>query len=277
MQPEFIQMQSEISHPASLVAARGSMPFSYYLRYLRILPRAIWFTAEHPLFFLRLLITRAAYTATRRFVGDTLIAPCGERIFNAMTLINYWATAVTREHGCWWHSIVRETVQPHIIDVGANVGMFGGSMRRLNPTAIIHSIEPQTELTSYLQKRSNTVHSCAAGSGQSKIELQLGDNWTAATLNDSNSYSNGSRIVPVETLDSIWDALGQPPVTVLKIDVDGAEMAVLNGARRMMRSVKVLVLEVNDQSVFNILPGGRTVNRHDYVWCQEPNGKPIFS
>jgi len=62
-------------------------------------------------------------------------------------------------------------------------------------------------------------------------------------------------LVPAVTLD--WVAESQPPPTVIKIDVDGAEHRVLLGARALLRSQRprllVEVYERNEDAVGALL------------------------
>jgi hypothetical protein len=47
---------------------------------------------------------------------------------------------------------------------------------------------------------------------------------------------------PVTTLDALWDRCGVPPVQVVKIDVEGYELEVLRGGRRLLTDARPDVL-----------------------------------
>lgn len=60
-----------------------------------------------------------------------------------------------------------------------------------------------------------------------------------------NDYGLGSRVVPTTDLDSALDAIGisNRRVTILKIDVEGYEPAVIAGARQTLAWTDVVILE----------------------------------
>lgn len=54
-----------------------------------------------------------------------------------------------------------------------------------------------------------------------------------------------SRTVPMYTLDSIWEAHEAKGPAILKIDVQGGEMAVLKGAQQCLENFELILLEVS--------------------------------
>ncbi len=63
-------------------------------------------------------------------------------------------------------------------------------------------------------------------------------------LADTTRATGGTEAirVPMTTLDTEWQALGSPMVSVIKIDVEGAEMQVLNGASHCLEQTRPCVL-----------------------------------
>jgi FkbM family methyltransferase len=56
--------------------------------------------------------------------------------------------------------------------------------------------------------------------------------------------------VPARTLDEVWREAGSPAVSFAKIDTEGGELAVLEGADELLRSQRpTLLVEARDQRV----------------------------
>src|SRR5262249_34958967 len=53
-----------------------------------------------------------------------------------------------------------------------------------------------------------------------------------------------STVVTVEmtTIDAEWRALGKPPVSCIKLDVEGAELTALSGARELIAAGRPLII-----------------------------------
>jgi FkbM family methyltransferase len=88
------------------------------------------------------------------------------------------------------------------------------------------------------------VLECAAGSSDGAIELALADDPSICTT----ATRPGATTVSVRCvrLDDVWKKAGTPHVSVVKVDAEGAESAVLAGARTLLAVCRpTLVLEAN--------------------------------
>jgi FkbM family methyltransferase len=135
----------------------------------------------------------------------------------------------------------------HVIDVGANYGVFLDAMRRLAPVGRAIACEPIPDLAAALAARcpseAVTVHNCAISDEAGEATFfwvpsapaVSGLRMTAHGQPDVEELS-----VRVERLDDLVPSDFEP--RVLKIDVEGAELGVLRGARELLRRSRPLVI-----------------------------------
>jgi FkbM family methyltransferase len=147
--------------------------------------------------------------------------------------------------------MVRELVRPGDVvwDVGANVGLFSFSAAALaGPDGFVLAIEPDVWLAHLLTRSSQGIHReapqaapvavlCAAASEASRIgQLQIAQRARAANylLEATGGYRYQQPTVTV-SLDFLLDYFPAP--SVLKIDVETAEVEVLRGAPRLLSTI----------------------------------------
>ena len=136
-------------------------------------------------------------------------------------------------------------------DVGANVGLFTVPLAlKSGPTGKVVAFEPYQANVARLQEHlalnrlSNVeVLALAAGAFDGTAELQIGKDSARPTTAVTRQENHDPRIkVECRRLDTVWDATGRPPIAALKIDVEGAEVAVLLGATRLITTCHPLIL-----------------------------------
>ena len=129
------------------------------------------------------------------------------------------------------------------IDVGANLGSVTLHMAsRVGDGGRVIAFEPQPKLCEYLRATLNKnelpqVELMQMGLGAEKDTLQLTvphDNAGAATLTASIKNAKERFDVPVDRMDTVAQTLGLGPIALVKIDVEGFESKVLQGAETLL-------------------------------------------
>jgi FkbM family methyltransferase len=144
-----------------------------------------------------------------------------------------------------------------VLDVGANVGQFAKYLRNIGYRDQIVSFEPVT--ATYEELLSNSEHDplwSARRLGLSNVAGPKKINVTKVTefsslvpqLSAATELTKGAEIVGTETieivrLDDIFEEFGSRRV-LLKIDTQGSEQAVIEGASNSLKSILGVQLEL---------------------------------
>ena len=140
-----------------------------------------------------------------------------------------------------------------VIDVGANVGQWADRAAAAFPAARFHLIEPQAgcqpALARFRAPRFQ-VHPTAVTSGDVRAVRFIGGGQdrasTGAFISPTDSPSDDAAVYPATTLDALLSReIRRDDRVLLKLDVEGHETAVLQGARSLLRMAEVLLCEVN--------------------------------
>jgi FkbM family methyltransferase len=143
------------------------------------------------------------------------------------------------------------------VDIGANVGIFTVPLARAVGTdGAVWAFEPLPENVGRLHANvsenqlSNVRLFAAAASetdGALSFSIASDSAYGSTRVVFSGRATGTSLTVPAVRLDTEWRRLGMPFVSVIKIDVEGAELAVLRGSEGVIRHCRpVLLLEAAD-------------------------------
>lgn len=167
------------------------------------------------------------------------------------------------------------------IDVGANIGLYClVAAKEIGPTGKIVAYEPQPDCCDVLKHTVNLnnweerfwVQPVALGAASSVNPLYLAG--SGSTLDDdfNDNHSTQSILVDVDTLDNQILQLGLDRVDFIKIDVEGVELQVLQGAEKTIKEqTPVIFVEIADRirgrnyKNKNYQPTLRWLQAHGYV------------
>lgn len=139
-----------------------------------------------------------------------------------------------------------------VFDVGANVGDWAKMAAQAFPESIVHSFElsdsTRQVLSGNLQGPRFVVASSALGSREETITYKdYGDLSTVNTITNSMYHdartSHTLRSAKLEAGDRYLERIGADKVDLLKIDVEGAEYAVLKGFEKALRNEQIRVIQ----------------------------------
>lgn len=138
------------------------------------------------------------------------------------------------------------------VDAGANKGDFTLLASGLvDPGGRVFSFEPEPENVDWLRRsmelnghRNVRIFDIALGDNGEPASLYLGEKSGWHTLIPPGGGSGVQKTIQVRKrrLDDVLAESGDPRVHMVKIDVEGGEMQVLNGARKTLSSAADMVL-----------------------------------
>lgn len=152
--------------------------------------------------------------------------------------------------------LFREILDPGmvVVDIGANVGYFSLLAADLvGPAGTVYAIEPEPRNNAILRKNvdlnsySNVrviEKAVSNRTGSVKLFLSALDNGSHSISDAAARGVAGDVEVGATTLDDLLEEEGWPKVDLVKIDVEGAEMLVLEGMSLLPRnspSVKLVI------------------------------------
>ncbi len=169
----------------------------------------------------------------------------------------YWENFSIAEY--WRHLLPK--VRPIIFDVGANIGQSVLYFEKIFDQPQFFCFEPDSDavgqLRSFGVKRPNVrIFNIALSNADTVSTFYMQDKSHLSSLKpinldstDSLGYAvtakNSPTLVTMRRLDSFSEDLGLPVPDILKIDVQGSELQVLEGCTGILDNVDVVVVEVS--------------------------------
>ncbi len=137
-----------------------------------------------------------------------------------------------------------------VIDVGVAYGTF--SLYRQFPNSTHLLVEPLAEYTSVLEKIIRQYKAeyvlAAAGNREGTIDINVHPDLSGSTIfkeSEGKQVDGISRKVAMVRLDALCRTKNMPGPYLIKIDTQGAELLVLEGAAGILAETEVIILEVS--------------------------------
>jgi FkbM family methyltransferase len=138
------------------------------------------------------------------------------------------------------------------IDVGANIGIYTVVLATAIGTGgRVLAFEPAPENVGRLRRnlRMNGISNVdlfplAVGTGSESVALYLSDDPACHSTSAVAAERRAGRSLTVaaSSLDMVWNEVRRPQVSVVKIDVEGTEIGVLEGARELLAAWRPTLL-----------------------------------
>ncbi len=129
-----------------------------------------------------------------------------------------------------------ELMKGNVIDAGANKGVISVFAARMHPDAVIYAFEPSPETFKRLRQNTGNfpnikIFNAALGGANGTVSF--------VTTNEpeSDHIGDGDISIEIKTIDSLGI-----PVDFIKIDTEGWEAAVLNGAKETIKKYRPTIV-----------------------------------
>lgn len=185
---------------------------------------------------------------------------------SGLGVLNYESDKVSGENNFITNVLPKyiKSATPVLFDVGANVGKYSKKLSDRFPSAIILAFEPHPENYNKLcENQCNNIKVFNLGLSDSAGELTLFDrsdmdgsmhaSLHKSVIDELHKKDITEHKVEVEILDSIAKSEEIDYIDFLKIDTEGNELAVLNGAIDMLKkgSIGCIHFEFNEMNVIS--------------------------
>jgi FkbM family methyltransferase len=195
---------------------------------------------------------------------------------------NVFGLEVHRRRGCWIGALqqIRDLgfAPALVVDVGAAVGAFTLQCNRVFPDSRYLLIDPLEENRDSLEKVTKRISNAeyvlaAATSKPGEVTMNVHPDLVGSSLyiEKEAGLDGVSRKVPAVTLDDLCRDCSVPGPYLIKVDVQGAELDVLSGAREILDKTEYIILEV---SLFQFVEDGPQLS--DVVTFMKSHGFVVY-
>ena len=182
-----------------------------------------------------------------------------------------------------------------VIDIGSNKGQFSILSRYYFPKAKIYSFEPQNHILSIQKKNflyDKNIKFFQMGLGNEKCNKKFyvtNREDSSSFLEPKNKHINTYKVknfknIKINKLQNIIKKNKFKKKVLVKLDVQGFELEVLKGAKKLLQSIDYIITEISYQNIYkNQVTGGDLnifLRKNNFVKVKNINitkfGKKLF-
>jgi FkbM family methyltransferase len=162
------------------------------------------------------------------------------------------------------------------IDVGACWGLYTvNASKQVGKNGLVIAIEPHPEsycflvfIKSLLRLRNVTTVNAALSNRNTNLKFYFGNKNALSSLKEEYDAGLGFTQVKAITFDTLMDNYSLEKVDAIKIDVEGAELDVLEGMTKALKSCKYITFEIHGQPSIREKRAQKIINTLNYEGFQ---------
>ena len=157
--------------------------------------------------------------------------------------------------------VLKGVQEPVFLDIGANIGLISLNLLSNIDNLRIYAFEPGPHQYQYLSKTicdndlSKQVklyqEALSNKPGVTSFSVHTSKHASGDGILDTGR-SGSTKLIDVKcnTLDNWWESIGLTHIDLIKIDSEGAELWILEGARNLLANSKpIICLEINNENL----------------------------
>jgi FkbM family methyltransferase len=200
-------------------------------------------------------------------VANALIRPAGARVVK-----ENWGP-----RGCFEtfkHALRLGFVPQTVIDIGASDGRWSEMCMKVYPQAryaLFDALPAHAQALQAFAARHSNAQVRSVGLGATHGNMVLHVHGHQSSMLSSQEFQGQDVTVEVRTLDSFMPEMQLQGPILLKADVQGYELTILQGAKQILQMTDLAVLEVSYHQVYDNAPLA-----HDVITAMADAGFRIF-
>jgi len=137
-----------------------------------------------------------------------------------------------------------------ILDIGANVGQFYNEIKNIFPNSYYYLVEGSESCEVVLETFNVDYSICLLSDSEKEVDLYIRKNEPICTGNsiyreNTSFYDDDQIIVEKKQTKTLSNLLNNQTFDLIKIDVQGSEIDIINGGLDIIKEAKGILMEVS--------------------------------